>query len=89
MTGAHTHSTHGTHAHTRTHTRLHRREHRLELVLRHVHKLARALVGGGVFGMEMWARWAHKALWHDFEPGWSLHKSHHEPRVGPFEVRAG
>jgi beta-carotene 3-hydroxylase len=46
-----------------------------------------ALVGGGVFGMEMWARWAHKALWHDFEPGWSLHKSHHEPRVGPFEVR--
>ncbi|KIZ06598.1 hypothetical protein MNEG_1351 [Monoraphidium neglectum] len=45
-----------------------------------------ALVGGGVFGMEMWARWAHKALWHDFEPGWSLHKSHHEPRVGPFEA---
>lgn len=38
------------------------------------------------FGMEMWARWAHKALWHDYEPGWALHKSHHEPRVGPFEV---
>lgn len=40
---------------------------------------------GGAVGMEMWARYAHKALWHDFEPGWSLHKSHHEPRVGPFE----
>jgi hypothetical protein len=38
------------------------------------------------FGMEMWARYAHKALWHDYEPGWKLHKSHHEPRTGPFEV---
>jgi hypothetical protein len=47
-----------------------------------------ALVVGGVVGMEMWARWAHKALWHDFAPGWALHKSHHEPRIGPFEVRA-
>ena len=36
-------------------------------------------------GMEMWARYAHKALWHDFEPGWALHKSHHVPRIGPFE----
>ena len=36
-------------------------------------------------GMEMWARWAHKALWHEFVPGWALHKSHHEPRTGPFE----
>ena len=36
-------------------------------------------------GMEMWARYAHKALWHDFEPGWRLHKSHHVPRLGPFE----
>lgn len=36
-------------------------------------------------GMEMWSRFAHKALWHDFQPGWALHKSHHEPRVGPFE----
>jgi len=43
------------------------------------------LVAGGVFGMEMWARYAHKALWHDYEPGWKLHKSHHEPRTGPFE----
>lgn len=45
-----------------------------------------ALVIGGVVGMEMWARWAHKVLWHDFQPGWGLHKSHHEPRIGPFEV---
>lgn len=37
-------------------------------------------------GMEMYARWAHKVLWHDYEPGWSLHKSHHEPRIGPFEA---
>eukprot|EP00775_Hariotina_reticulata_P001486 gene1486-1826_t len=44
-----------------------------------------ALVIGGVVGMEMWARWAHKALWHDAAAGWALHKSHHEPRVGPFE----
>lgn len=36
--------------------------------------------------MEMWARWAHKALWHENEAGWSLHKSHHVPRVGPFEA---
>ena len=36
--------------------------------------------------MEMYARWAHKALWHDFQPGWLLHKSHHVPRLGPFEA---
>lgn len=36
--------------------------------------------------MEAWARYAHRALWHDYEPGWALHKSHHEPRVGPFEA---
>lgn len=36
--------------------------------------------------MEMWARWAHKALWHDFAPGWALHSSHHRTRVGPFEA---
>jgi len=46
-----------------------------------------ALVIGGAVGMEMYARWAHKALWHDFAPGWALHRSHHEPRTGPFEVR--
>ena len=40
------------------------------------------------FGMEMYARFAHKVLWHEFEPGWALHKSHHKARVGPFEVRA-
>lgn len=45
-----------------------------------------ALVFGGAVGMEMWARWAHRALWHDFQPGWALHKSHHEPRIGPFEA---
>lgn len=44
------------------------------------------LVFGGMFGMEMYARFAHKVLWHDFEPGWALHKSHHEPRTGPFEL---
>ena len=37
-------------------------------------------------GMEMYARWAHKVLWHDYLPGWALHKSHHVPRVGPFEA---
>ncbi|KAF5833419.1 beta carotene hydroxylase [Dunaliella salina] len=45
-----------------------------------------ALVAGGVFGMEMWARYAHKSLWHDLPSGWALHKSHHEPRTGPFEA---
>lgn len=44
------------------------------------------LVFGGVAGMEAYARFAHKSLWHDFEPGWALHKSHHEPRTGPFEA---
>lgn len=43
------------------------------------------LVGGGAVGMEFWAQWAHKALWHDNEIGWAYHKSHHEPRTGPFE----
>jgi beta-carotene 3-hydroxylase len=45
-----------------------------------------ALALGGAVGMEMYARWAHRFLWHDFEPGWALHKSHHEPRVGAFEA---
>lgn len=49
------------------------------------------LLGSGIalaaqVGMEMYARWAHKVLWHDNEAGWSLHKSHHEPRIGPFEA---
>ena len=34
----------------------------------------------------MYARWAHKVLWHDNPLGWALHKSHHEPRTGPFEA---
>eukprot|EP00967_Tisochrysis_lutea_P061971 scaffold79461_cov20-Tisochrysis_lutea.AAC.1 len=41
---------------------------------------------GMQFGMEMWARYAHKSLWHDLPSGWALHKSHHEPRTGPFEA---
>ncbi len=44
------------------------------------------LVPHAQFGMEMYARFAHKTLWHDFAPGWALHKSHHEPRTGPFEA---
>ena len=45
-----------------------------------------ALACGGAIGMEMYARWAHKFLWHDLPGGWALHKSHHEPRVGAFEA---
>lgn len=45
-----------------------------------------AMIGGGVVAMEMYARWAHRALWHDFEPGWRIHASHHVPRTGPFEA---
>lgn len=44
------------------------------------------LVFCGVAAMEMYARFAHKVLWHDFKPGWALHKSHHEIRTGPFEA---
>lgn len=36
--------------------------------------------------MEMYARWAHRVLWHEFVPGWAVHKSHHEAREGPFEA---
>ena len=45
-----------------------------------------ALVAGGTVGMEAYARWAHKILWHDNPIGWALHKSHHEPREGAFEA---
>ena len=45
-----------------------------------------ALVCGGMTFMEYYARWAHKSLWHDAPLGWALHKSHHEPREGPFEA---
>lgn len=44
------------------------------------------LIFGGIVGMEMYARWAHKYFWHDAPLGWSLHKSHHEPRLSPFEL---
>jgi beta-carotene 3-hydroxylase len=44
------------------------------------------LVFGGIVGMEMYARWAHRHVWHDMAAGWALHKSHHEPRTGPFEA---
>ncbi|GAQ89372.1 beta-carotene hydroxylase [Klebsormidium nitens] len=43
-----------------------------------------ALAIGALVGMEYWARWAHKALWH--ASLWNLHESHHRPREGPFEA---
>lgn len=42
-------------------------------------------IAGAAFAMELWALWAHRALWHDTPMLWELHRSHHEPRVGPFE----
>ncbi|UPQ98311.1 beta-carotene hydroxylase [Chloropicon primus] len=41
---------------------------------------------GACVGMEFYARYAHKYVWHDWQPGWSLHESHHLPRTGPFEA---
>ncbi|XP_058095331.1 beta-carotene 3-hydroxylase 1, chloroplastic-like [Magnolia sinica] len=43
-----------------------------------------ALAVGATVGMEHWARWAHRALWHSSL--WSMHESHHRPREGPFEL---
>ncbi|KAB1215355.1 Beta-carotene 3-hydroxylase 1, chloroplastic [Morella rubra] len=43
-----------------------------------------ALSVGAAVGMEYWARWAHRALWH--ASLWNMHKSHHRPRTGPFEL---
>ncbi|XP_051138354.1 beta-carotene hydroxylase 2, chloroplastic-like isoform X2 [Andrographis paniculata] len=43
-----------------------------------------ALSIGSAVGMEMWARWAHKELWH--ASLWQMHQSHHRPREGPFEL---
>lgn len=43
-----------------------------------------SLAIGAAVGMEYWARWAHKALWHDSL--WNMHESHHRPREGPFEM---
>ncbi|KAL5552012.1 hypothetical protein UlMin_002188 [Ulmus minor] len=42
------------------------------------------LAVGSSVGMEFWARWAHRALWH--ASLWHMHKSHHRPRDGPFEL---
>ncbi|KAL2641896.1 hypothetical protein R1flu_009483 [Riccia fluitans] len=43
-----------------------------------------SLAVGAAIGMEYWARWAHKALWH--ASLWNMHESHHRPREGPFEL---
>ncbi|KDP25394.1 hypothetical protein JCGZ_20550 [Jatropha curcas] len=43
-----------------------------------------ALSVGAAVGMEFWARWAHRALWH--ASLWHMHESHHRARDGPFEV---
>lgn len=43
-------------------------------------------IGGGMVMMEMYARWAHRVLWHEFGAGWAVHKSHHVAREGPFEA---
>nr|XP_027193511.1 beta-carotene hydroxylase 2, chloroplastic-like isoform X2 [Cicer arietinum] len=43
-----------------------------------------ALSVGAAVGMEFWARWAHKALWH--ASLWHMHESHHRAREGPFEL---
>ncbi|KAJ8547594.1 hypothetical protein K7X08_011180 [Anisodus acutangulus] len=43
-----------------------------------------ALSVGAAVGMEFWARWAHRALWHTSL--WHMHESHHKPREGPFEL---
>ncbi|KAI3952029.1 hypothetical protein MKX01_004262 [Papaver californicum] len=39
---------------------------------------------GAAVGMEFWARWAHRVLWH--ASLWHMHESHHQPREGPFEL---
>lgn len=57
------------------------------------------LTAGSAIGMEFWARWAHRALWHGsmweldeklrvgmLKPIEELHKSHHKPRKGAFEA---
>ncbi|XP_004300813.1 PREDICTED: beta-carotene 3-hydroxylase 1, chloroplastic-like [Fragaria vesca subsp. vesca] len=42
------------------------------------------LTMGSAVGMEFWARWAHRALWH--AQLWQMHESHHRPRDGAFEL---
>ena len=57
------------------------------------------LIAGAAVGMEYYARYAHKYLWHDSlwtlplkmrkewnRPIWLLHESHHLPREGAFEA---
>ncbi|KAK8520979.1 hypothetical protein V6N12_004899 [Hibiscus sabdariffa] len=43
-----------------------------------------ALSVGAAVGMEYWARWAHRALWH--ASLWHMHESHHRAREGAFEL---
>ncbi|KAG2681068.1 hypothetical protein I3760_11G127700 [Carya illinoinensis] len=43
-----------------------------------------ALSVGAAVGMEFWARWAHRALWH--ASLWNMHESHHRARDGTFEL---
>nr|QKN89227.1 beta carotene hydroxylase rhodoxanthin synthase [Lonicera hybrid cultivar] len=43
-----------------------------------------ALSMGTAVGMEFWARWTHKELWH--ASLWHMHESHHRPGDGPFEL---
>ncbi|KAI9076363.1 hypothetical protein K1719_041678 [Acacia pycnantha] len=43
-----------------------------------------ALSIGAAVGMEFWARWAHRSLWH--ASLWHMHESHHRAREGPFEL---
>ncbi|PKA60431.1 Beta-carotene 3-hydroxylase, chloroplastic [Apostasia shenzhenica] len=43
-----------------------------------------SLAVGASVGMEYWARWAHRALWH--ASLWHMHESHHRPRDSPFEL---
>lgn len=58
-----------------------------------------ALIAGAAVGMEFYARYAHKYLWHESlwtmplktrkewnRPVWLLHESHHLPREGAFEA---
>ena len=58
-----------------------------------------ALIAGAAVGMEFYARYAHKHLWHGSwwtmsnkyrqewnRPIWLLHESHHLPREGAFEA---
>ena len=58
-----------------------------------------ALIAGAAVGMEFYARFAHKYLWHDgwwsmpmkYRKDWNkkiwlLHESHHLPREGAFEA---